>query len=416
MEAVDQIFVTLKHWCVAHSPENVQWLVSILLSVGPLMGVFALAFGLTTVIERKALGRVQNRFGPNRVGIPLTKIRLAGFGQFMADGIKMLTKEDIVPFRADKVVHFLAPLALAIPVWLTFAVSPFVRNMAAIDLDAGLLFFFALGASSELAVFMAGWASRNKYSLVGAMRGIAQMISYEIPLVLSTIAVVMIVGSLSLNEIVTAQLGYTFGFIPNWHVFTPWGLAAFLFFMIAACAETNRAPFDLPEAESEIIAGYLTEYSGFKYALFFLGEYLGLFAITGFAVTLFLGGWTAPLPFLNAVPSWLWFFLKFATLIVLFIWVRATVPRLRMDQLMKLAWKFLVPLTLFNLLVAAVWHFSGVWNFTGAIAARWLICGLMIAGAYVVLGRALHTKQFPPTKAKRRRTMSPSRCAQGRSR
>jgi NADH-quinone oxidoreductase subunit H len=396
MEAVDQIFVTLKHWCVAHSPENVQWLVSILLSVGPLMGVFALAFGLTTVIERKALGRVQNRFGPNRVGIPLTKIRLAGFGQFMADGIKMLTKEDIVPFRADKVVHFLAPLALAIPVWLTFAVIPFGRNMAAIDLDAGLLFFFALGASSELAVFMAGWASRNKYSLVGAMRGIAQMISYEIPLVLSTIAVVMIVGSLSLNEIVTAQLGYTFGFIPNWHVFTPWGLAAFLFFMIAACAETNRAPFDLPEAESEIIAGYLTEYSGFKYALFFLGEYLGLFAITGFAVTLFLGGWTAPLPFLNAVPSWLWFFLKFATLIALFIWVRATVPRLRMDQLMKLAWKFLVPLTLINLLVAAVWHFSGVWNFTGAIAARWLICGLMIAGAYVVLGRALHTKQFPP--------------------
>jgi NADH-quinone oxidoreductase subunit H len=396
MEAVDQIFVTLKHWCVAHSPENVQWLVSILLSVGPLMGVFALAFGLTTVIERKALGRVQNRFGPNRVGIPLTKIRLAGFGQFMADGIKMLTKEDIVPFRADKVVHFLAPLALAIPVWLTFAVIPFGRNMAAINLDAGLLFFFALGASSELAVFMAGWASRNKYSLVGAMRGIAQMISYEIPLVLSTIAVVMIVGSLSLNEIVTAQLGYTFGFIPNWHVFTPWGLAAFLFFMIAACAETNRAPFDLPEAESEIIAGYLTEYSGFKYALFFLGEYLGLFAITGFAVTLFLGGWTAPLPFLNAVPSWLWFFLKFATLIALFIWVRATVPRLRMDQLMKLAWKFLVPLTLINLLVAAVWHFSGVWNFTGAIAARWLICGLMIAGAYVVLGRALHTKQFPP--------------------
>ena len=396
MEAVDQIFVTLKHWCVAHSPESVQWLVSILLSVGPLMGLFALAFGLTTVIERKALGRVQNRFGPNRVGIPLTKIRLAGFGQFMADGIKMLIKEDIVPFRADKVVHFLAPLALAIPVWLTFAVIPFGRNMAAIDLDAGLLFFFALGASSELAVFMAGWASRNKYSLVGAMRGIAQMISYEIPLVLSTIAVVMIVGSLSLNEIVTAQSGYAFGFIPHWHVFTPWGLAAFLFFMIAACAETNRAPFDLPEAESEIIAGYLTEYSGFKYALFFLGEYLGLFAITGFAVTLFLGGWTAPLPFLDVVPSWLWFFLKFAALIALFIWVRATVPRLRMDQLMKLAWKFLVPLTLINLLVAAVWHFSGVWDFTGAMAARWLICGLMIAGAYVVLGRALHTKQFPP--------------------
>jgi NADH-quinone oxidoreductase subunit H len=395
MEALDQIFVMLKQWCVTHSPENLQWLASILLSVGPLMGAFALAFGITTVIERKALGRVQNRFGPNRVGIPFTKIRLAGFGQFIADGIKMLTKEDIVPFSADKVVHFLAPLALAIPVWLTFSVLPFGKNMSAIDLDGGLLFFFALGASSELAVFMAGWSSRNKYALVGAMRGIAQMISYEIPLVLSTIAVVMIVGSLSLNEIVEAQSRYVFGFIPHWFVFTPWGFAAFVFFMIAACAETNRAPFDLPEAESEIIAGYLTEYSGFKYALFFLGEYLGLFAITGLAVTLFLGGWSAPLPFLNVIPSWLWFFLKFATLIAVFIWVRATVPRLRMDQLMKLAWKFLVPLTLINLIVAALWHYSGAWDFTGALAVRWVICGSIIAGAYVAFGNTLHTKAFP---------------------
>jgi NADH-quinone oxidoreductase subunit H len=398
MEAVDQIFVTLKQWIVAWSfwPAALKPFVSVLLSIGPIMGAFALAFGITTVIERKALGRVQNRFGPNRVGIPLTKIRLAGFGQFIADGIKMLIKEDVVPFRADKIVHFLAPLALAIPVWLTFAVIPFGRNMSAVDLDAGLLFFFALGAGSELAVFMAGWGSRNKYSLVGAMRGIAQMISYEIPLVLSTVAVVMMVGSLSLNQIVGAQARYVFGWLPAWHVFTPWGLAAFVFFMIAACAETNRAPFDLPEAESEIIAGYLTEYSGFKYALFFLGEYLGLFAITGFAVTLFLGGWTAPLPFLKVIPSWLWFFLKFATLIALFIWVRATVPRLRMDQLMKLAWKFLVPLTLINLLVAAAWHFSSGWEFTGAIVVRWLLGGTMIAGAYVLLGRGLHTKHFLP--------------------
>lgn len=395
MQALDQIFVTLKHWCVAHSPESIQWLVSALLAIGPIMGAFALAFGITTVIERKALGRVQNRYGPNRVGIPLTKIRLAGFGQFMADGIKMLIKEDIVPFRADKVVHFLAPLALAIPVWLTFSVIPFGRGMSAIDLDAGLLFFFALGAGSELAVFMAGWGSRNKYALVGAMRGIAQMISYEIPLVLSTVAVVMIVGSMSLNEIVKAQSSYALGFIPHWHVLTPWGFGGFIFFMVAACAETNRAPFDLPEAESEIIAGYLTEYSGFKYALFFLGEYLGLFAITGLAVTLFLGGWTAPLSFLNFIPSWLWFFLKFATLIAIFIWVRATVPRLRMDQLMKLAWKFLVPLTLINLIVAALWHYSGAWNFTGAIAVRWALCGAMIAGAYVAFGTTLHTKAFP---------------------
>ena len=398
MEAVDQIFVTLKQWILDWPlwPGALKLLVSILLSIVPIIGFFALTFGITTVIERKALGRFQNRPGPNRVGIPLTRIRLAGFGQFMADGIKMLIKEDIVPFSADKVVHFLAPLALAIPVWLTFSVLPFGKNMTALDLDAGLLFFFAIGASSELAVFMAGWASRNKYSLVGAMRAIAQMISYEIPLVLSTIAVVMIAGSLSLNDIVAAQASYTFGFIPNWFVFTPWGLAAFVFFMMAACAETNRAPFDLPEAESEIIAGYLTEYSGFKYALFVLGEYLGLFAITGLTVTLFLGGWTAPLPFLNVIPSWLWFFLKFAALIAIFIWVRATVPRLRMDQLMKLAWKFLVPLTLINLIVAALWHYSGEWDFTGAIAVRWLVCAAIIGGAYVAFGSALHTKAFPP--------------------
>ena len=388
MERADQIFVTTKQWLVSHSPESIQWLVSIALSIAPIMAVFAGCFALTTIMERKALGRFQNRYGPNRVG-PF------GLLQPIADGIKMLTKEDIVPFSADKVVHFLAPLALAIPVWLTFSVLPFGKNMSALDLDAGLLFFFAVGASSELAVFMAGWASRNKYAIVGAMRAIAQMISYEIPLVLSTVAVVMIVGSLSLNQIVAAQSAYLFGWLPAWHVFTPWGFAAFLFFMIAACAETNRAPFDLPEAESEIIAGYLTEYSGFKYALFFLGEYLGLFAISGLAVTLFLGGWTAPLRFLEVVPSWIWFFLKFGAVIAFFIWLRATVPRLRMDQLMKLCWKFLVPLTLINLLVAALWHFSGSWQFSGAVLVRWLGCAAVIFGAYVALGRGMMTRTFP---------------------
>ena len=388
MEAADQIFITIKQWLVSHSPESGQWLVSILLSIVPIMAVFGLCFAVTTIVERKALGRFQNRYGPNRVG-PF------GLLQPIADAIKMLIKEDIVPFSADKLVHFLAPIVLCVPVWLTFSVLPFGKGMSAIDLDAGLLFFFALGASSELAVFMAGWASRNKYAIVGAMRAIAQMISYEIPLVLSTVAVVMVVGSLSLNEIVNAQATYLWNVLPAWHVFTPWGFAAFVFFMIAACAETNRAPFDLPEAESEIIAGYLTEYSGFKYALFFLGEYLGLFAISGLAVTLFLGGWTPPLKFLAFIPSWIWFFVKFAALIAFFIWVRATVPRLRMDQLMKLCWKFLVPLTLINLLVVALWHFSGAWNFGGASAVRWIICGAIIAGAYVLLGRSMTARQFP---------------------
>ena len=388
VETADQIFVLARQWLVAHSPEPLQWLVATLLSIVPIIAVFGGCFAVTTIVERKALGRIQNRFGPNRVGP-------CGLLQPIADAVKMLIKEDIVPQRADKVVHYLAPLALAVPVWLTFSVLPFGRNMTALDLNAGLLFFFAIGASSELAVFMAGWSSRNKYALVGAMRGIAQMISYEIPLVLSTVTVVMTVGTLSLTQIVEAQSRYAFG-LPKWFVFTPWGLAAFIIFLIAACAEANRAPFDLPEAESEIIAGYLTEYSGFKYALFFLGEYLGLFAISGMAVTLFLGGWTAPLGFLAGTPSWFWFFAKFATLIAIFIWVRGTVPRLRMDQLMKLAWKFLVPLTLINLLAAALWHYSAEWwQFPGALAVRWLLGAAIIGGAYVTLGRRLHTKQFP---------------------
>jgi NADH-quinone oxidoreductase subunit H len=306
----------------------------------------------------------------------------------MADGIKMLTKEDIVPRSADRLVHFLAPIVLIVPVALALAVLPVGRNMTVVDFDAGVLFFFAVGAATELSVFMAGWASRNKYSLVGAMRAIAQMISYEVPLVLSVVAVVMIAGSLSLPKIVEAQSDFVFGWLPRWYVFTPWGLAGFIIFLIAATAESNRSPFDLPEAESEIIAGYLTEYSGFKYALFFLGEYWGLFAISGLAVTLFLGGWTAPLPILDWVPSYVWFFSKLLALICLFVWMRGTLPRLRLDQLMSYAWKFLLPLTLVNIVAAAAWHFSRGWDMPGALFLRWLGCGAMIAFPFVLLGRA----------------------------
>src|SRR6266704_1201333 len=246
----------------------------------------------------------------------------------MADGIKALTKEDVVPRAADKVVHFLAPLMLIVPVFLAFSVVPVGRNMVPMDIDAGVLFFFAVGAATELAVFMAGWSSRNKYSLLGAMRAIAQMISYEVPLIISTITVVMVVGSLSTVKIVEAQADYS-GQLPHWHVFTPWGFAGFVLFLIAAMAESNRSPFDLPEGESEIVAGYFIEYSGFKFAVFFLGEYLGMFAIAGLGITLFLGGWNAPFPFLTWIPSYLWFYGKLMVMIVMFIWVRGTLPRLR---------------------------------------------------------------------------------------
>jgi len=357
-------------------------LVSAIVSVSSIMAVFGLLFGLTTVVERKTIGRIQNRYGPNRVGLPFTDLRLFGFGQFIADGIKALTKEDVVPRAADQVVHFLAPLILIVPVFLAFSVVPVGRNMVPIDIDAGVLFFFAVGAGTELAVFTAGWSSRNKYSLLGAMRAIAQMISYEVPLIISTITVVMLVGSLSTVKIVEAQADYS-GQLPQWHVFTPWGFAGFVLFLIAAMAESNRSPFDLPEGESEIVAGYFIEYSGFKFAVFFLAEYLGMFAISGMAITLFLGGWTAPLALLDWLPSWLWFFGKLMALIFLFIWIRGTVPRLRIDQLMHFAWKFMLPMALINIVAA------GLWRFLPAGFERWVVCSAILLVPYVLLGKAL---------------------------
>lgn len=368
---MDQVFVQIKHWAVGAFPPEWQALASAMLSIVAIVTVFPLLFSITTILERKGLGRIQNRLGPNRVG-PW------GLFQPIADGLKMLTKEDIVPRAADRVVHFLAPVVLVIPAMLALMVLPVGRNMAAVDLDGGVLFFFAVGAGTELAVFMGGWSSRNKYSLLGAMRGIAQMISYEVPLILSALPVVMAVGSLSLETIVQAQAGW-FG----WHLFTPWGLFGFLLFMIAATAESNRSPFDIPEGESEIVAGYFVEYSGFKFALFFLGEYLGLFAVSGLAITLFLGGYLAPLPILNWIPSWIWFFGKLLGFIAVFIWMRGTLPRLRMDQLMEFAWKFVLPLALMNVVVA------GSWRFLGGGWLGWLVCLPVLVGAYILLARGL---------------------------
>lgn len=356
--------------------------VSGLISAGLILAVFGLLFGVVTVLERKGLARMQNRYGPNRVGLPLSSVRLAGFGQFLADGIKALTKEDLVPRAADRVVHFLAPVVMVVPAVLALAVIPFGRNCVAADLEAGLLFFFAVGAATEVAVFMAGWASRNKYSLLGAMRGIAQMLSYEIPLLLAVVPVVMAAGTLSLVRIVEAQVSAGPGWT-GWYVTTPWGLAGFLLFLTAALAEANRSPFDLPEGESEIVAGYFIEYSGFKFALFFLGEYLGLFAALALAVTLFLGGWSAPFDWLGWLPSWFWFFLKLFFLIAVAIWVRGSWPRLRVDQLMGLAWKFLLPLTLVNLVGAVLWRYA-----PGSLL-RWTVSAGLVILAYVGLARAL---------------------------
>src|SRR5580692_6350958 len=368
MTSLDQIFVILQHWVLGLLPAILQPYAGVLLNVVAIVVTFPGLFAIAVLLERKGLGRMQNRIGPNRVG-PY------GILQPVADGLKSLTKEDIVPFSADAAVPFMAPVVLVVVVFMGFAVLPMGRNMTLVHMHSALLFYFAMGACTELSIFMAGWASRNKYSLLGAMRAVAQMISYEVPMLMSSVTVVMITGSLSLDKIVEAQNQYTWG-LPHWYIFTPWGCAAFVMFAIAATAETNRSPFDLPEGESELVAGYFTEYSGFKFALFFLGEYLGMFAISGLAATLFLGGWSAPFSWLTWVPSWFWFFAQVMLAICIFIWVRGTLPRLRQDQLMNFAWKFVLPLTLLNLMVA------GLWRFMGEGSLRWLVCSAILLLAY----------------------------------
>ena len=383
IEKADQIFILLKLWVIGFLPASIRDAVGVLLCVVAIICVFPGLFAISVLLERKGLGRMQNRLGPNRVG-PY------GIFQPVADGIKSLTKEDLVPMSADGAVHFLAPVFLVVVVFMGYAVLPMGRHMTLVPMDAGLLFYFAMGASTELSVFMAGWSSRNKYSLLGAMRAVAQMISYEVPLLMSSVAVVMITGSLSLNAIVDAQNVYTWG-LPHWYIFTPWGFAGFVMFATAATAETNRSPFDLPEGESELVAGYFTEYSGFKFAEFFLGEYVGMLSISGLGATLFLGGWSAPLQVLGFVPSWIWFFGKVMLSMCVFIWLRGTLPRLRQDQLMNFAWKFVLPFTMLNLFVAAAWRFMG----DGWL--RWVVCSAVLVIAYVVMGRVgMRRKHFGP--------------------
>jgi NADH-quinone oxidoreductase subunit H len=343
---LDQIFVNSKygllHLVERFLPEWATTLTSILISIGAIavLGPFTMMY--LTLLERKVIGRMQNRIGPNRVG-------KFGVLQPIADGIKMLTKEDVVPLNADPVVHFLAPVLIVIPALLVFAVLPFGRGMTAVDLNVGLLFFIAVSSTTTIAIFMASWGSRNKFSLLGGMRSVAQMISYEIPMVLSVVPVILMTESLSTNTIVEAQGGWL-GL--DWFIFRPWGLLAFLIFYLCGVAECNRSPFDIPEAESEIVAGFHTEYSGMKFALFYMAEFMNAFTISALATTLFLGGWQGPI-----LPSWLWFFLKTYVLIFVMIWFRGTLPRFRVDQLMGFAWRFLLPLSFINILVTGLWHF-----------------------------------------------------------
>jgi NADH-quinone oxidoreductase subunit H len=263
--------------------------------------------------------------------------------------IKMLLKEDITPSSADKPLHMLAPVMIVVPSLLMFSVIPFGKEMIVVNLNIGIFFFLAISSLETIAIVMGGWASRSKFSLLGGMRAVAQVVSYEVPLALSVISVVMVVGSLSTQDIAAAQSGF-FGM--NWFIFRPWGLLGFILFLITGVAEVNRTPFDTPEGESELVAGYHTEYSGMKFALFQMAEFLSAFAVSAMATTLFLGGWNGPL-----LPSWLWFMLKAMTLVFFMMWLRGTFPRFRIDQVMAFSWKFLLPLSMANIFVTAVDYF-----------------------------------------------------------
>jgi NADH-quinone oxidoreductase subunit H len=286
--------------------------------------------------QRKLIGWIQLRIGPNRVG-PL------GLLQTVADVIKLLIKEDIVPAAADRALFLLSPILAFVPAFMVLAVIPFsAHHVFTANLAIGALYYIALSAITIHGVVLGGWASNNKYALIGGMRSAAQMLSYEIPLGLSVVGVVLMAGSINLNDIVEAQAS------SGWWYVIPQILGCIVF-LIASTAELNRTPFDLPEAESELVAGYHTEYSGFRFAFFMLTEYVYLFAMAGLFATLFLGGWSGPL-----LPGWLWFAIKAFAYISFQFWLQATLPRMRVDQLMTFSWKVLLPLSLANLVLTGI--------------------------------------------------------------
>jgi len=291
--------------------------------------------------ERKVIGWMQFRQGPNRTG-PL------GLLQTVADVAKLLIKEDTIPTRADRALFVLAPALAFVPSFLVLAIIPYGLHLQFADLNVGFLYYIALSGVTTIAIVIAGWASNNKYALLGGMRSAAQMISYEVPLVMSIVGVAMMTGSLNLREIVLHQEGYFWhwNFLPQ--------IIGFAVFVVAAVSELNRTPFDLPEAESELVAGYHVEYSGFRFAFFMLAEYIYMYAIACLTTLLFLGGWNPPFPQLDFIPGLVWFALKFAAVVFFLFWIRATLPRLRVDQLMGLAWKALLPLAILNIFLTAL--------------------------------------------------------------
>ena len=326
-----------------------EWVIKI----GVIVFVILTAVAYLSFVERQVASWIQLRVGPNRVG-PW------GLLQPAADGLKFIFKEDIIPTEANRMVYLLAPAVAVIPALMTLVVIPFGSSITLFgreitlhvtSINVGLLYIFALTSLGVYGVVLAGWSSNNKYSMMGSLRSSAQMISYELAFGLAIVSVLLWAGSLDLVEIVQAQAGTWFGFLPRWNIFLlPFG---FIIFFIAALAETNRVPFDLPEAEAELVAGYFTEYSSMKFAMFFMAEYINLITSTSISTALFLGGWNGPLIDRYPILTLVWFGLKVAVLILIIMWIRFTLPRFRYDQLMRFGWKVLLPAALANVVLAA---------------------------------------------------------------
>ena len=340
-----------------------------------IVAVVPAIIGFVVVLaERRLMGFMQARLGPNRVGPK-------GMLQGVADLVKLVTKEDVTPARAEKAVHFLAPVFAVIPALTALAVIPMgpsvrlARHVSTplwvADINIGLLFLLAITSIGVYGIILGGWASNNKYSLLGGLRSAAQLVSYEVPMGLSLVAVLLMTRSLSLVEIVQRQ-----DRMQLWFVFP--GLLSFFLYFVSGVAETNRNPFDLPEAESELVSGFNTEYSGVKFAFFFLGEYAGMIIISCVAVTVFFGGWLPPFPhvralsFLHLIPPFIWFLGKVAFFLFGYIWFRSTFPRYRFDQLMALGWKWMIPLSLVNIVIVAVAILATPRRTTGLVALAWI--------------------------------------------
>lgn len=321
---------------------------SLVSSVLPLIWIFPYAL-VAMWLELKISAHMQDRLGPMRTG------KWHGWAQPLADVAKLLQKEDIIPAAADKILYILAPILVFVGSYAAYAAIPFSPAYIGSDINLGIFYIIAVSAIVVLGILMAGWASNNKWSLLGAMRTAAQLVSYEIPSSLAVLAVVMVVGSLSLNDICSAQSGWFW----NWFVFGkfPFLFVTFVIYFIASLAETNRLPFDIPEAESELVAGYHTEYSGMRFAFFYLAEYANMFTVSAIASLLFFGGWNSPFGTFMSGAVWglFWLITKSMILVFVQIWLRWTLPRFRVDQLMYISWKILTPFALVNIFAVGLW-------------------------------------------------------------